>query len=167
MIELRVLTPDDWPLWRELRLRALADAPQAFGSRLADWQGDGDREERWRGRLAVPGSYHLVALVAGRPSGMASGVPGEQPGTAELISMWVAGDARGRGVADRLIRAVEEWAAGTAGAAVLHLAVAEGNALATALYRRNGFEDAGGPGGLMPDGRRERVMTKRLPAPPV
>ncbi|MFJ1458216.1 GNAT family N-acetyltransferase [Nocardia sp. N2S4-5] len=42
MIEMRVLTADNWMLWRELRLQALAEAPQAFGSRLADWQGDGD-----------------------------------------------------------------------------------------------------------------------------
>ncbi|WP_431960128.1 N-acetyltransferase family protein [Actinacidiphila sp. bgisy160] len=164
MIELRVLTPDDWPLWRELRLAALADAPHAFGARLADWQGDGDREERWRDRLALAGSYNLVALVDGRPRGMASGVPGERPDTARLISMWVAGEARGRGVADLLIRAVEEWAAGTAGAASLHLAVAEGNAPATALYTRNGFVDAGESGEVMPDGRAERVMTKPIAA---
>ncbi|MDX3214632.1 GNAT family N-acetyltransferase [Streptomyces sp. ME02-6991-2B] len=162
MIELLVLTPDDWPLWRELRLAALADAPHAFGSRLADWQGDGDREERWRDRLSLPGSYNLVAFVDGRPRGMASGVPGELPDTAELISMWVAGEARGRGVADRLILAVEEWAAGTAGAASLLLAVVEGNAPATALYARNGFADAGESGEVLPDGRVERVMTKRL-----
>lgn len=51
VIELRVLTPDHWPAWRELRLAALAEAPYAFGSRLADWQGDRDREQRWRDRL--------------------------------------------------------------------------------------------------------------------
>ncbi|NJP30255.1 GNAT family N-acetyltransferase, partial [Microbispora sp. SCL1-1] len=27
MIELRVLYEDDWPIWRELRLAALAEAP--------------------------------------------------------------------------------------------------------------------------------------------
>lgn len=57
-----MLTPDDWPIWRELRLAALAEAPQAFGSRLADWQGEGDREERWRDRLSIPGSCN-----AGQP----------------------------------------------------------------------------------------------------
>ncbi|MFD3456390.1 GNAT family N-acetyltransferase [Streptomyces sp. NPDC058691] len=164
MTELRMLTPGDWRLWRGLRLAALADAPYAFGSRLADWQGAGDREERWRDRLALPGS-HLVALLDGVPSGMASGVPGEHPGTAELISMWVARDARGHGVGDLLIRAVETWAAGT-GAAVLTLAVADGNEQAAALYRRNGFEDSG-ESGLMPDGRPERLMAKRLPTAPV
>jgi hypothetical protein len=68
VIELRVLTPDDWPAWRELRLAALAEAPHAFGSRLADWQGDGDREQRWRDRLGIPGSYNVIAVLDGRPA---------------------------------------------------------------------------------------------------
>jgi hypothetical protein len=28
---------------------------------LADWQSDGDRSERWRARLDIPGSHNLVA----------------------------------------------------------------------------------------------------------
>jgi hypothetical protein len=75
VIELRVLTPDDWPAWRELRLAALAEPPCAFGSRLADWQGDRDREQRWRDRLGIPGSYNVIAVLDGQPAGMASGVP--------------------------------------------------------------------------------------------
>jgi hypothetical protein len=38
VIELRFLTPDDWSVWRSLRLSALAESPGAFGSRLADWR---------------------------------------------------------------------------------------------------------------------------------
>jgi GNAT superfamily N-acetyltransferase len=162
VVELRVLTPDDWPIWRELRLAALAEAPAAFGSRLADWQGQGDREERWRGRLGIPGSYNVVALVDGRPAGMASGVPDDEPGVAELISMWVSPAARGRGVGDRLVAAVEQWAR-QAGAGVLKLAVTETNANARALYLRSGFTDTGDPAELMPDGVRSEVtMAKRL-----
>ncbi|TMZ38024.1 GNAT family N-acetyltransferase, partial [Klebsiella pneumoniae] len=67
MIDLRVLSPDEWPIWRAARLAALADAPEAFGASLADWQVAGDREERWRARLAVAGSYHVVALLDGVP----------------------------------------------------------------------------------------------------
>jgi GNAT superfamily N-acetyltransferase len=110
VIELSVLSPDDWPVWRRLRLAALAEAPEAFGSRLADWQGEGDRAERWRDRLALPGSYNLVALLDDQPVGMASGVPADEPGVAELISMWVSPTARGRGVGDRLIQEIEKWA---------------------------------------------------------
>lgn len=96
VIDLRVLTADDWQLWRELRLAALAEAPDAFGSRLADGQGDGDREERWPSRLAIQGSHHLVAELAGIPVGMASGVPAADPRAKELIAMWVSPSARGR-----------------------------------------------------------------------
>lgn len=162
MIELRVLTSDDWPIWRELRLAALAEAPYAFGSRLADWQGDGDRGERWRGRLDIPGSYNVVAVLDGRPVGMASGVPSGDPGVMELISMWVHPVARGRGIGDRLVGAVERWAR-QMDAAVLRLAVAKGNQAAAALYRRNGFQDTGELGDLMPDGVvHEQIMAKPL-----
>ena len=93
-MELRRLTPDDWRLWRELRMEALREAPSAFGSTLADWQGAGDREERWRERLMTV-SFNVAALKDGRPVGMVSGVQGELD--VELISLWVAPYARGRG----------------------------------------------------------------------
>jgi GNAT superfamily N-acetyltransferase len=168
MIEIRVLTPDDWPLWRQLRLAALAEAPYAFGSVLADWQGEGDREERWRERLERAGSHNMIALLDGRPVGMSSGVPADddEPDVsgraAELVSMWVTPEARGRGVADRLIDEVESWAR-RGGATRLQLAVADGNGRAAAVYRRLGFADTGEPGELMADGiRRETVMAKPL-----
>ena len=161
VIELRALTPDDWRTWRRLRLAALAEAPYAFGSRLDDWQGDGDREERWRARLGIPGSFNVVAVLDGEPAGLASGVPAGE-GVAELISMWVSPVARGHGVGDHLVRAVARWA-GQAGAGVLRLAVVPGNENAAALYRRNGFHLTGELGDLMPDGvRREHIMAKDL-----
>lgn len=101
-----MLSEDDWKMWRELRLAALAEAPYAFGSQLADWQGQGDREERWRGRLAIPSGYNIMAILDGQPVGMASGVPADEDGVVELISMYVAPRGRGRGVGDRLLGAV-------------------------------------------------------------
>ncbi|MGK5628007.1 N-acetyltransferase family protein [Streptomyces sp. URMC 123] len=163
MIELQVLTPDDWGRWRELRLAALAEAPYAFGSTLADWQGDGDREERWRARLSIPDSYNVLAELGGRPAGMVSGVLQPRDGTVELISLWVGEQARGQGVGDRLVRAVVRWAVGR-GAEAVRLAVTPGNAHALALYRRHGFEDTGQLGDEMPDGQRERLLVKRLTA---
>jgi len=161
---LRVLTSDDWPIWRELRLAALAEAPYAFSSRLADWQGEGDREERWRARLDIPGSYNVLAVLDGRPVGMASGVPAAEKGTVELISLWVHPIARGRGAGDQLLGAVERWAWHVE-ADVLRLAVAQGNEAAAALYQRNGFVPSGEPGDLMPDGvHRQRAMAKTLRA---
>ncbi|MFJ6168073.1 GNAT family N-acetyltransferase [Micromonospora orduensis] len=162
MIEIRVLTPDDWPTWRELRLAALAEAPAAFGSRLADWQGDGDREQRWRDRLSIPGSHNLVAVLDGRPVGMSSGVPTADPLVMDLISMWVHPDARGRRVGHLLLDTVAQWARGS-GADRLRLSVMPDNARAKALYRRAGFTGTDELGDLLPDGvRREQVMLRPL-----
>jgi ribosomal protein S18 acetylase RimI-like enzyme len=162
MIDVRTVVADDWQRWRDLRLAALADAPQAFGSRLADWRDAA--EDRWRERLSIPGSVNLVAWLDGEPVGMASGVP-EPGGAAELISMWVAPPGRGHGVGDALVRRVVQWAAAS-GARELRLSVADGNDPAAGLYRRNGFELTGELGDLMPDGvHREHVMARRLDPP--
>jgi ribosomal protein S18 acetylase RimI-like enzyme len=162
VIELHTLAPADWEIWRELRLAALAEAPTAFGSRLADWQDAG--QERWQNRLSIPDSVNLVALLDGEPVGMASGVPGDDR-TPELISMWVSPAARGKGIGDRLVESVARWAR-QQGAPELRLAVAEDNQKAAALYRRNGFADTGELTGPLPDGvRMEKVMVKQLRLP--
>lgn len=159
MVRLRVLTTNDWPLWREARLAALTEAPYAFKSRLVDWDRGG--EERWRARLATPGAYNVVASLNGRTAGMASGLPGDG-GVYELRSVWVGPEARGLGVADRLIAAVEAWAR-RSGAAALRLAVIPGNEPAIALYRRNGFVLTDERGDSLPDGMTtEQVMAKPL-----
>ncbi|AEM82279.1 GCN5-related N-acetyltransferase [Streptomyces violaceusniger Tu 4113] len=119
MVDLRVVTRDDWPLWRDVRRAAPAEAPHAFTSRLADWPRGG--EERWRARLETPGAHHVVALLDGRAVGMAGGLPGDG-GPPELRSVWVSPEARGHGVGDRLIAAVGTWAL-RAGATALRLAV--------------------------------------------
>ena len=146
-----MLSPDEWRLWRSMRLAALAESPGAFGSRLADWQGDGDREERWRGRLLILGSRNVVAALHGEPSGMASGVPlspglhglpPREAGAVELISLWVAPSARRHGVADALIEDIAVWATGLHSPAVW-LSVREDNVPAIRLYRRCGFEATG------------------------
>ena len=140
MIATRVLSGEDWRVWRALRLTALAEAPDAFGSTLASWQGSGDSEQRWRARLAaVP--FNVVAELDGQAVGMASGTPPEAGGV-ELLSMWVAPDARGRGVGELLLREVARWALSQR-AERLVLRVYTSNEHAISLYRRSGFSDAG------------------------
>lgn len=148
-------------MWRELRLAALAGAPDAFRSSLADWQGEGDREERWRGILAIAGSHNVVAMLDDRPVGMARGVPGDD-GVPELHSVFVDPKARGHGVGDLLMAEVEGWAVGT-GATTLRLTVVPANASAIALYERNGFAVTAQLGDLLPDGvTRELVLAKPI-----
>ncbi len=160
MIDVREIGPDDWKLWRELRLAALEEAPYAFGSQLKDWIDA--PEQRWRDRLAVPTAHQVIVSIDGTAVGMAGGFRAEQPGVAELVSMWVAPAGRGRGVGDVLMTTIEDWARGD-GARVLKLSVVPGNDPAHNLYLRSGFVDTDEEGDLMPDGvQRELVMCKEL-----
>ncbi len=143
-VRLAVLTPDDWGVWRSLRLRALAEAPYAFGSTLAEWTGPGDREDRWRGRLADVG-LNLVAYAGQEPVGMASGLA-ERPGEVEVISMWVAPEGRGRGISRLLLDEVRAWAAHACPGAEVVLAVRRDNHQARSAYAAAGFVEAGGSG---------------------
>jgi len=139
-IDLRRVGPDDWVLWRQLRLEALEEAPHAFSSKLTDWQGERDAESRWRSRLSdVP--FNIVGYLERNAAGMVSATAPED-GTIELISMWVAPFARGHGVGNALIRAVTAWSA-EQGVARIALVVFENNPHAIALYRRHGFTDYG------------------------
>jgi ribosomal protein S18 acetylase RimI-like enzyme len=162
VLAIRELGPDDWRLWRKLRLDALAEAPYAFRARLVDWQADNDTEDQWRGRLSIPGSFNVIAESDGEPVGMASGVRATDDSAAEVISMWVSPAARGRGVAKALVNEIAHWAQDM-GIRVLRLSVAEGNSAASALYQRCGFRFTGELGDMVHDGaERELVMVKQL-----
>ncbi len=141
-MRLRAIEPADWRIFRELRREALREAPYAFGSTLEEWSGERDTEERWRDRLtAVP--LNLIAELDAKPAGMASGTHPNNNNAVELISMWVAPFARGRGISDALVEAVVRWATDR-GARSVVLGVTQVNARAVALYERQGFKPATG-----------------------
>jgi len=109
------LTATDWrQQWRGLRLAALAEAPEAFGSTSADWTGDGDTADRWRARLSsVP--FNAIITCDGTPAGMVGATTVNDDsaindGAVELLSMWVSPEFRGRGNGDAPVRAVVNWA---------------------------------------------------------
>jgi ribosomal protein S18 acetylase RimI-like enzyme len=150
-----VLTADQWPLLRELRLAALGEAPEAFWAIREDEARY--REEDWRRWLAT--SVWLVARDDGGPVGLCALLPREDPAEPELISMWVRPEARRRGHARALLeRACTEAAA--AGAASVALWVVEGNNGASDLYRRAGFARTG-EREPMPRGGSHEVRLRR------
>lgn len=136
---------------RAVRLRSLEDAPDAFGTRHAD--AAGWPPSRWVEQLAELATF--VAVVDGQDAGLArGGAHSERADGAILLSMWVAPEARGRGVGEALIDAVADWAR-TRGFRRLFLDVADRNDAAIALYARKGFEPTGERGHLPPP--REHV----------
>lgn len=160
--ELQTIAASDWRAWRSVRLAALTESPDAFGSLLHDWVDA--PETRWRKRLSIPGAIDLLAVnaVGHEPVGMATGIPDKnQEGRVELISMWVDPAVRGRGVATALIRAIVRWAE-HAGATSIGLSVMPNNVSAKLTYERNGFGASPEPGTLLPGGEREIVMFREL-----
>jgi GNAT superfamily N-acetyltransferase len=149
-------TPNEWRVYRQVRLAALRDAPGAFWTTLAD--ATLVTEEAWRQRLTEGGCF--VAVFDGTPVGLAAGIR-EEDGTAELVSMWVQPSWRGRGVADRLVAAVTAWAAAEA-LARIQLWVAVGNDAAERLYARHQFARTGRVQAMHPDepDRREFEMVR-------
>jgi GNAT superfamily N-acetyltransferase len=146
--------PDDWRVVRHLRLGALADAPDAFGSTLEEEAPQ--PEDFWRGRLARPDATTLLASWVGddgeaRPAGLVTVLPDfdDRVGVAVVVGVWVAPSARGRGVGDALLGAVIDRAR-QAGFTRLVLDVGDGNAPARGLYARHGFVPTGRTGTLPP-----------------
>ena len=132
---------DEWRELRALRLRALADAPDAFGATLADAEAEPD--EAWQERADNIGRVTVVAEIDGRLVGMAAG--GTAPidaSSAALYSMWVEPEQRGTGIASAIVGAIVDWARG-AGYESLGLGVTTTNARAIAFYERLGFVDNG------------------------
>lgn len=134
MVLVRETVLADWQALRDIRLHALRDAPYAFSSTYA--REAGLAEAQWRQRATRDGSF-MAFLPEVIPAGLAGGYQAE-PGTVELVAMFVRPQARGRGVGEALIDAVIGWAR-RKGAACVHLWVTETNSHARRLYERRGF----------------------------
>ena len=129
MATLRRLGPDDWVVFREIRLAALADSPDAFGSTLAREQGFTDDD--WRSRLS--GTVYVVD----DPGPVSVGGVFDNDGTPHVWGMWTDPAHRGRGHARRILDALIP--AGTP--ARLDVTITNGGA--RAVYERYGFVGTG------------------------
>ena len=102
-ITVRALGEEDWQVYRDVRLAALHESPTAFVASRAEEEAFG--EPRWRDRLRR--SRRLVAERDGSVLGVVSVGEAEEPNAraAELFGLWVAPEARGTGVAWKLVEA--------------------------------------------------------------
>lgn len=147
-VELRRVTVEDWRSLKHLRLAALLDEPIAYCERWTDAAAHDD--DHWRARAARGAeggdSFQVMAWDGARPVATAVGFLQAHRETGELLgwlaAVHVAPDVRGRGLLERLVDAVADWAR-EQGAPALHLEVHEANARASAAYRRLGFTDTG------------------------
>ena len=141
--------PTNWQQVRSVRLRALADSPDAFGSTLTEEQQLTD--DKWLIRSKNINVAQFLAIAPrGHELGMAVGaLYNDQAQTAGLFSMWVAPEARKCGVGLALVQAVIEWAQ-TEGYCRILLEVGDTNTPAIRLYQACGFTPTGRTGTLPP-----------------
>ena len=138
-VDVRRAVPGDEATLRALRLQALTDDPDAFGSTYerelarttADWQ-------RW----LAPGVTFIVnhgdearGLVAGAHDANDRAI-------VQLMAMWVHPALRGTGAAAALVAALLAWAAAQGGRDVRLLVIAR-NDRARRFYERHGFTATG------------------------
>ncbi|MGH3646334.1 MAG: GNAT family N-acetyltransferase [Micromonosporaceae bacterium] len=158
-VEVRRVGPDDWRVWRDVRLAALEDAPDIFPGELAPAQRYNEAD--WRARLDPYDGVWLLAEAPGGPVGQAGAwMPFGPPPV--LVGMWVRPDWRGRGVGDALVAEVLDWAR-EASFDRVDLWVLESNQPARHVYQRHGFvaTDQYLPSAYTPN-QREVMMTRQL-----
>ncbi|WP_205959667.1 GNAT family N-acetyltransferase [Ramlibacter humi] len=152
---IRRLQPEDALAYRELRLRALREHPEAFTS---SWEEDSAKPpEASRQRLA---STNTMFWGAFDDAGMLAGMVGlerlpraKERHKGHVVGMYVAPEAAGRGAGRALLQALlDEAIAG--GLTDLVLTVTEGNGAAQRLYEKAGFRAFGTePRAIVVDGR--------------
>lgn len=138
----RPIAAGDWEEAFQLRLRALAEAPDSFRrtleeerTRAAQWEEAASSEEQ-------PDQTGWLAEIDGLAVGQAFSRLSEDRSTVHVFAMWVAPEARGRGVGRALLDAAEAWGRDR-GAGRGYLAVTSGNSDAERLYQRAGYEATG------------------------
>lgn len=145
-MEIRRIRPDEWALLRDMRLRALRDAPEAFGQTYEHAAAEPELEWRSAARAASAGDRRAWFIARSQVNG-ASGQPGElgmvqarrrPPDDCLVFSMWVAPEARRAGVGRALIDAAADWARSW-GARRIVLWVTGVNESALRFYERVGF----------------------------
>jgi ribosomal protein S18 acetylase RimI-like enzyme len=163
---IRALNEADAPVLRELRLRALREAPDSF---LSTYEAEASEPvettaERLRQSAAA---FVLGAFEDGALAGMLGVFHESRRKSAHRANIWgmfVAPDVRGRGVGRALI---DEAASRlrVAGVEQAHLTVATTADAARRLYLRSGFVVVGTLREAMKDGERyvdEEIMVLRL-----
>jgi len=153
-VRIIALPVERWEEYRALRLYALQESPQAFGSSYAGSVAHPD--EFWINRLrnAAAGRNLLIFAEDGDRLVGLIGTYDEsrEPNVANIISVFVAPDYRGRGLASRLLDAILTEVRKRPGIRVARLTVNVSQTAAISAYQRAGFRTVATEHNLMGDG---------------
>jgi ribosomal protein S18 acetylase RimI-like enzyme len=160
-VEVRRVRAEEWEAFRSVRLAALLDAPSAFSSTYALESASPDEEWERRAAVGADGAERTLFLAwrGVDPVGVVGGGRLDED-HAELVSMWVAPEARRGGVARRLVTALLGWAAAS-GRHHVQLWVTQGNEPAQRFYESMGFSVIDGHQALASDPCKDEIRMAR------
>ena len=155
---------NQWRILRDVRLRALEEAPYAFGTTLAEGEERTNRD--WQDMASdhatLPDRAYFMAYVGDNPCGMA-GCYRRASDVVVLTAMWVAPEFRGKNIGEQIVLAVIEWAR-EGGASTLEAWVSENNP-ARFFYQKVGFEETRLTEPLRADSKIQIILIRRNIAP--
>ena len=158
MVHFEQLGPGEGARLRSIRLRALQDAPDAFGTTFE--QASANSDDVWAKQVVDLPTF--VGVKGGRDVAMVRCTRDrDKADTAWLLSMWVAPEIRRSGVGASLVDLVVAWARAN-GISRLLLDVADLNAPAVALYAAKGFVPNGETRSMLPPRQHIREHQREL-----
>jgi len=140
----RLVTPDDAAAWQAVRLRALQEHPEAFGSSYED-ERDHPLDLLAERIQATPDGFTLGVWQEETLVGIAGLHRSPRVKTrhrAGIGGMYIAPAARGQGIGKALMQALIDRAATIAYLEEIILAVTVGNSAARSIYLAAGFESS-------------------------
>lgn len=164
MITYRRADKDDGELFRSVRLKALLESPEAFGStyEAACARDHGSWEEQIQSTVDGVDRNTRLAFSRGECVGIAAIYREPQAPSGDLIMMWVEPGFRGTQVAGKLVSALLDWAR-SSGFEAVGLGVNTTNERAIRFYKAQGFQLTGETFDVDPDRSLRGIrMTKKL-----
>lgn len=135
--DVRLLEPEEWRSWKELRLEGLAECPSSFSADLSIEEKAPDENFVQRMKAnAIFGAWRAGRLVG--TVGLSQRSDEKVRHKATMWGMYVRKEARGQGLGRALIDALTQQAQGRV--VQIHCQVTTTNTAALKLYQSAGFE---------------------------
>ncbi len=143
-MEIIKLNPEDWGKLKNIRLEALKEEGDAFGSSYTESATHSDEE--WQRKLASPKNPTMVVCDEGQAIGMAGAYQEKGANVKHITYVWgvyLRKSYRGKGLGQKLMEALLDEIAKNTGIEKINLNVNTSRLSAIKIYEKLGFKIIG------------------------
>jgi len=161
-IDVRLFEPDEWQIYKAIRLKALQSDPGVFGSNYGREVVYTDEE--WQARMTdatrgVFGVFHYGDIIG--MTGVATSK--DDPAAAVLWGSWLEKSWRGKGISERMYKARLDWARAQPQFKRIIVAHRQSNTASKMANQKHGFVFTHLEHHVWPDGTEEPELHYTLP----